>query len=467
MCVNEINMEKDTMDKGPCFGSRHVQMILYFLLNMFSYALRSVLSVAIVAMNDRKITKNQNIPSYLWDDQSVILSSFYWGYVVCQLPAAYFGKKYGVKWILVGSTILDSLSCILIPTMATLLGSKGVILCRVSQGLAQGFLLPSVHTLLGHWAPPTERSRIGTFAYAGGVFGTILSMSVTGLICSGWLGWPFSFYIWGAFGLSWSFIWMIFGFDCPRTHNSICEKERDYIEKSLGQTEKKYRAVPWKGIFKSSPVWALIVTNAGINWGSTVLLTQTPTYLSKILKFDIKANALLSSSPYLAMWILSFLFSTICDWIINNNWVTRGVARKIFNSIGTICPAIGLLYLGFVTNAYMAVLILVLVGGTIGAGFCGFQVNHIDLSPNHSGVLMGLTNGFTSTFSIVSPLVVQFVVTDQTNQSQWMTIFMITAAVYALTDIVFICLASGEVQDWNESDEKTESSTNRISNNNA
>lgn len=55
----------------------------------------------------------------------------------------------------------------MIPTMARLLESKGVMLCRFLQGLAQGFLLPSIHTLLGHWAPPSERSRIGTFSYAG------------------------------------------------------------------------------------------------------------------------------------------------------------------------------------------------------------------------------------------------------------------------------------------------------------
>lgn len=68
---------------------------------------------------------------------------------------------------MVGTTILDSTACIAIPIMANNFGSKGVMLCRFIQGLAQGFLLPSIHTLLGHWAPPSERSRIGTFAYAG------------------------------------------------------------------------------------------------------------------------------------------------------------------------------------------------------------------------------------------------------------------------------------------------------------
>lgn len=75
----------------------------------------------------------------------------------------------------------------------------------------------------------------------------------------------------------------------------------------------------------------------------------------------------------------------------------------------------GLVVLGFMnaTQAYLSVAILIFVGGFIGAGFCGFQVNHIDLSPNHSGMLMAISNSCTSVFSVLSPLTVQYIVTDQ------------------------------------------------------
>lgn len=47
------------------------------------------------------------------------------------------------------------------------LGSWGVMLCRALQGFCQGFFFPTVHTLLSVWIPLSERSRLGTFAYAG------------------------------------------------------------------------------------------------------------------------------------------------------------------------------------------------------------------------------------------------------------------------------------------------------------
>ncbi|KAL1497204.1 hypothetical protein ABEB36_008201 [Hypothenemus hampei] len=456
--VRTKNQESSLPSLRPYLNRRYVQMFLYFLLMMYSYCVRSVLSVAIVAMNDNSTTTNTNIPIYHWKDQSIVLSSFFWGYIICQIPAAYFGKLYGIKWILVGTTILDSISCILIPTFAEIFGSKGVMLCRFWQGLAQGFLVPSIHTLLGHWAPPCERSRIGTFAYAGSIFGNIICMPITGLICSSWLGWPFSFYIWGTFGLSWTFIWVFLGFDRPRTHNNISQKEKEYIESSLDQCDETHHKIPWFDIFKSLPVWALLMANLGVNWGSSILLTQTPTYLNKIHKFDIKSNAILSAAPYLAMWVLSFFFSSICDYLTNKSCISRGTSRKIFHSIGTLGPALGLIIIGFITNyqSYHSVALLIFVGGTIGAGFCGFQVNHIDLSPNHSGILMAITNGCTSIFSVLSSLTVQFVITDQENQNQWKIIFLLTAAVYILTDIFFIIFASGEVQPWNNISEDTQ-----------
>lgn len=62
---------------------------------------------------------------------------------------------------------LGSLSAILTPCIAHLFGSKGVMGVRAFQGFTQGFVYPSVHGLLSKWVPISERSRLGTFVYAG------------------------------------------------------------------------------------------------------------------------------------------------------------------------------------------------------------------------------------------------------------------------------------------------------------
>lgn len=74
-------------------------------------------------------------------------------------------------------------------------------------------------------------------------------------------------------------------------------------------------------------------------------------------------------------------------------------------------PAIALVALGFSQDNVTAIILLIIAVGTNSATFCGYQVNHIDLSPTHAGALMGLTNGISNICSIIAPLAVQYIVT--------------------------------------------------------
>lgn len=105
--------------------------------------------------------------TYDWDNNSTILSSFFWGYVLPQIVAGLLAKKYGARWLLMGAMTVCSLFTLLIPVMAEHVGSLGVMTCRMIQGFAQGFIFPSTHAVLSRWAPLPERSRIGSFVYTG------------------------------------------------------------------------------------------------------------------------------------------------------------------------------------------------------------------------------------------------------------------------------------------------------------
>lgn len=75
---------------------------------------------------------------------------------------------------------------------------------------------------------------------------------------------------------------------------------------------------------------------------------------------------------------------------------------------------ISLIALGYVTkdHATLAVVLLTLTVGISAATYLGFQVNHIDLSPNYAGTLMGITNGSANVMSALAPLAVGMVVSD-------------------------------------------------------
>ncbi|XP_037035937.1 putative inorganic phosphate cotransporter isoform X2 [Bradysia coprophila] len=438
------------ISKGPKFGIRHLQVFLLFSCLFIAYALRVNLSIGIVAMTDN--STNPDFVQYDWSEskRGLILSSFFWGYVISQVPAGLLAQRYGPKIFLLSTALICSLLTILTPVAASL-GWKVLCALRVLQGLSQGFVFPSVHTSLAKWVHPSERGLLGTFTYSGTQIGTVLMLAVSGVIAASSLGWPGIFYISGALGVVWSIAFYIFGSNSPSDYASITKDEREYIESMPGSSNDRKKVIPWREIFKSKPFWALLISHCAQNWGFWTLLTQIPSYMKHTLNFDIKSNALLSALPYLFMWILSLACSEISDYIMRRGYVSVGVGRKIFNSIGLWTPAVLLIALGYVSkeNPSLAVVLLTTAIAVNSASFVGYLINHMDLSPNFAGTLMGLTNAAANVFSILGPMFVGFVVTDAKDPMLWRICFFVAAGVFFFGNLIFIIFGKGSIQPWN------------------
>lgn len=115
------------------------------------------------------------------------------------------------------------------------------------------------------------------------------------------------------------------------------------------------------------------------------------------------------------MMIMSFLLSPLADYLNNRRILKVEFSRKLFNTIGMWGPMIALLCLAYITSQSQAALAVALVTIAVGinaATYLGFQINHLDLAPNHSGTLMGITNCCANIMSIIAPLLVGFIMDD-------------------------------------------------------
>lgn len=68
--------------------------------------------------------------------------------------------------------------------------------------------------------------------------GAAFTYFISGYIID-WFGWEWVFYITGILGFTWSVTWAVFVFDTPQEHPWITEKERSYIEDSIGNSLNK------------------------------------------------------------------------------------------------------------------------------------------------------------------------------------------------------------------------------------
>lgn len=114
-----------------------------------------------------------------------------------------------------------------------------------------------------------------------------------------------------------------------------------------------------------------------------------------------------------------FLIIHICGHLSNflntREYISLQLSRKLFNSIGTWGPAIGLVALGFVHNNSLAIALLIISVGINAATHSGFVINHLDIAPNFAGALVGMCISIGNIMSILSPLLAGYIITDTVN----------------------------------------------------
>lgn len=93
---------------------------------------------------------------------------------------------------------------------------------------------------------------------------------------------PQVFYVYGAIGCVWYVFWAWLVRESPEKESRMSDEERRYIMVSLKHTANtKPQTVPWKELFSSAAVWAIVASHFSENWGVYTLLTQLPLYMKR------------------------------------------------------------------------------------------------------------------------------------------------------------------------------------------
>ncbi|KAE8752776.1 hypothetical protein FOCC_FOCC000514 [Frankliniella occidentalis] len=469
------------VDSNDWIKARFVVGFMGFLGLALVYAMRVNLSVVIVAMvNNTKPPDDINVtvpdacpgPSgpappppkqgeFDWDarTQGIILGSFFYGYVLTQVPGGRLAEQYGAKTIFGWGIFITAIFTLLSPPAARM-GEGVFIFVRVLEGLGEGVTFPSMVAMLARWIPPLERNTFAAAVYSGSNFGTIISMPLSGYLASvEWMGgWPLAFYVFGGLGVIWCVVWWQIIFDSPSTHPRISAQEREYILASLGpenSQDKDDSDFPWVDIFCCVPFWAIMVSQCGMAWAFYTQLTEMPTYMAHILKYSLQANAVLTSIPYLTSWISSLLFCRLADWLIEKEYLSPVASMKIFNSLASVVPSIGFIGAALAgCDRQLVMVIISLTGAFVGAQYAGNQMNHIALSPRYAGTMYGMTNGVANLCGFLAPYTIGSIINNHETVGRWQLVFFLAAAVNIITNLVYIIFGSAKEQPFNHPNPK-------------
>ncbi|XP_065341535.1 sialin-like isoform X1 [Cloeon dipterum] len=435
---------------------RHVVAILAFLGFCQVYALRVNLSVAIVAMTaNRTIISEGNIKTeqdFDWDSKSqgIILSSFFYGYAVTQIPGGWLATRIGGKKMFGLGILVTAIITLLTPLLAWT-GFYYLVVGRIIEGIFEGVTYPSIHAVWSRWAPPLERSRLVTIAFSGSYFGTVISLPLSGYLAETF-GWASIFYVFGVIAIIWCIVWLIVVSETPQEDKQITEEELDYIRATVGPAANHVKVnmdPPWKRFVTSLPVWAIMLAHFSENWGFYTLLTELPTFMNDVLGFDLKHAGLLSALPYLVMGTVVQIGGQLADYLISNGHLSTTKVRKLCTCGAFIFQTLFLIAAAHATSATAVVACLTVAVGFGGFAWAGFSVNPLDIAPQFASILMGLSNTVATLPGMISPLLTGHLVQRKTPE-EWQTVFYIAGGIYLAGAVFYAMFASGKLQRWAE-----------------
>nr|KAI8731889.1 sialin-like isoform X1 [Biomphalaria glabrata] len=388
-----------------------------------------------------------------WDKltRSELLSMYFYGYIITQIPSGWLASRYGGKRVW-GVNMLVCGICSLVSPICARTHVYLLYFVRFVLGVAAGVTFPCLHALLGKWAPPLERTILTACTFSGIPIGNIVTFSISGVLCQSGFdnGWGSIFYLSGIFTVLWVIAWFLMTADTPAQHKWISERERVYIESSIGKgAVKKVRYVPWLKMFTSGPLWAVIVGHFCSNYLAYTLITSLPTFMKESLNFDIKQNGVLSSLPYVCQFVSTVSVGHAADLIRQRGWISTTNVRKSFQVISFLGITMFVSIVGLMSceQRHIAVLFLCLctVFNSLSRG--GYVVNHLDLAPSYAGILFGITNTAGTIPGMIAPIIAGALTPNRTAD-EWRIVFYVCAAVAAFGAVVYFFLADGELQEW-------------------
>jgi len=90
-----------------------------------------------VAMTTDKLSSGRADFSWDRETQGLILSSFFYGYIVTQIPGGWLANKLGGKRVFGYGIFLSSILCLITPLATTYGGVPALMVVRILQGLAE------------------------------------------------------------------------------------------------------------------------------------------------------------------------------------------------------------------------------------------------------------------------------------------------------------------------------------------
>jgi len=314
----------------------------------------------------------------------ILLSAFYYGYVVCMPAMGWLAERYGAKRVLAAGVTIWSVA-----TLTTGFAGSFVTLLalRVLLGIGESVAFPCASKVLAH---AVEVGRLGV---ANGIlsFGYLLGPAI-GTLLGGYLmtvfGWRPVFIMFGAVSLVWLWPWSRVG-----------------ISPAAAPTQPTAGCQPsFSQILRRRELWGASLGHFASNYGYYFIVSWLPFYLIKSRGFSMGSMVAIASWAYL----LNALSALAMGWLADR-WIRAGRSPTLVykgimaaNHVAGIACMIGMVMLP-AAGSIAALFVFEIVSGCSYPGL--FAIPQILAGPRASARWVGVQNAAGNVAGLIAPAI--------------------------------------------------------------
>lgn len=282
-----------------------------FVLSAVSYLDRVNISIAGGAIAD----------AYHLSDVELgqVFSAMLAGYALFQTVGGRLADRFGPRLVLAGGVIwwgvFTGLTA-LVP--AHISGALFAFMAvRFLLGAGEAVIYPSANQFVARWIPVGERGLANGWIFAGVGAGAGLTPPLITYLMMHY-GWRSSFWVCAVIGLMAGVVWFFASRDTPAGHPRVSAHELAKIQSGLTLTAapgnpRKDGLVSWRRVISSKNVWAVTVSYFCYGYVAWIFFSWFYRYLAKVRGLDLKASAIYSMLPFLAMLVCCLIGGIVND----------------------------------------------------------------------------------------------------------------------------------------------------------
>jgi ACS family glucarate transporter-like MFS transporter len=355
-----------------------------------------------------------------------IFSAFLAGYALFQTPGGRLADKLGARLILALAVLwwgLFSALTIIVPS-----GFRSALLAfmslRFALGAGEAVMYPASNQFVARWIPSSERGLANGLIFSGVGVGAGLTPPLITYIMLRY-GWRTSFVVCAALGLVVGLIWYLIARNTPEEHSRVSPNELSRIKAGLpdSSSAEKARLISWGRMFESKEVLAVTLSYFAFGYVAWIFFSWFYIYLAEVRGLNLKASALYSMLPFIAMAVCSPLGGLISDAISKSKGPRAG--RSGVAVFGMTLAAVFLVIGSRAQNTQLA--IFVLAGGA-GALYLS-QSSFWSVTADIGGVSSGSVSGFMNMGNQVGGMITASLTPLIASRLGWTAAFLVAACI--------------------------------------